>query len=587
MVLQTQSKEQPNTAAGRDDGAKRLVPTSSSSGDAQPELAPCISDESAWCENGGVGQSLLLDNKENILRKVGVDLSSGDTKNNSNQEVMDYLLRYEAMVLQQDAEEMATLAYIRPLLERVQVLGDRKNNQQKSNHQLTTDPASSHNQDSDICQREITFGELKRALAILERQDRDSNSSNNNSSGDDLSDTTEIMTKDRQLMMILRMLTQKLGGDTNADSSDEDDERSITWAEVIHCYRVCIIGLLTLKDLPKPSIVRSRAKERILSQLSLFEIPAKQLQKSNANSADNWRSNDHMLDRSCRSISMTSTNGRDHVMSSKRASSKKLSSDKRNEIQILAVVVAFCLAATFGFLFGMNYNSKGSPSHSVMMDIPTDSPSTPLMNHDVQHELSATNYSQIIVQEIHDYDTDIANDTGIGNAANTLSTSRNIPVKRRRDGIPTLPSLSTAASSKPQKLHKFILKHAANPSLLKNETSVASQMAATAVVSTSTAATTATTSNSPIESQQSGTNNSPHVRLPHEQLLVSAGVGGAVGVLVTPQIISFGQYVANALSLGSLGIVPQSLIVVGAVAVASAAVKGVRFILDKYLHKKI
>ena len=157
------------------------------------------------------------------------------------------------MVLQQEAEEVATLTYIRPLLDRLQSLGKQ---QSASGSQLTFDTNKSNESlYSDLCQRSITYGEINRALDLLEGETPEK----------------QFITQDKQLMMILKLLTHK--------HSEAADDVPITWAEIIHCYRMCILGMSTLKHMPKDQYkaVRLRAKDRILSQLSLFELPSTKL----------------------------------------------------------------------------------------------------------------------------------------------------------------------------------------------------------------------------------------------------------------------------------------------------------------------
>lgn len=163
--------------------------------------------------------------------------------NRNNREALAYLLRYETMVRQQEAEDMATLAHLRPCLERLNELLPAELQQ----HHPDTDPHKKA--DTDIVwTREISYQSLRKALEVLELQG-----------------PTEFMTTDRQLMMILRLLTQS-DRETNA----------LTWAELVQCYKTCIVGMTTLQHLPNADETRQRARDRTLAMLALFE-PASRL----------------------------------------------------------------------------------------------------------------------------------------------------------------------------------------------------------------------------------------------------------------------------------------------------------------------
>jgi hypothetical protein len=161
----------------------------------------------------------------------------GETENRGD--AIAYLLRYETMVRQQEAEDMAVLAHIRPCVSRLlQLLGVQ--------HAMD---------DVQFVTQEISFQQLKQACNNLEEEQ-------------EKKQRTEFITSDRQLMMVLRLLTQKVSSDSTT---------CITWAEFIQCYKVCIAGMLTLQHLPPDSAVRERAKDRTLAMLSLFEPPSTQL----------------------------------------------------------------------------------------------------------------------------------------------------------------------------------------------------------------------------------------------------------------------------------------------------------------------
>lgn len=170
-----------------------------------------------------------------------VDTVRGNGK--EHRDALAYLLRYETMVRQQEAEDMATLSHIRPCVERLQELAGIENAQKSY--------ATWSDTTADVLTDVVSFAQLKTALDNLE-----------------CSTGTEFLATDRQLMMVLRMLTSK--------TTEMDADVKITWAEFLQCYKTCIVGMMTLQHLSS-SDDRSRARDRTLSMLSLFEPPSTKL----------------------------------------------------------------------------------------------------------------------------------------------------------------------------------------------------------------------------------------------------------------------------------------------------------------------
>ena len=177
-----------------------------------------------------------------------VDRVRSDNRN--NREALAYLLRYETMVRQQEAEDMATMSHLRPCLERLNELLPHEmrqyhhQQQQPDHHSDAGDSPSSTKDDPDtVWTRQFSYRGLRKALEVLESQG-----------------PTEFMTTDRQLMMILRLLTQS-----------EREKSALTWAELVQCYKTCIAGMTTLQHLPNADETRQRARDRTLAMLALFE----------------------------------------------------------------------------------------------------------------------------------------------------------------------------------------------------------------------------------------------------------------------------------------------------------------------------
>lgn len=181
--------------------------------------------------------STMDDNKPYLVGSTTEDDDSAVTHTNDqplvNRQAIAYLLRYETMVRQQEAEHMATLAHLRPLLESL------------SERQLISTLV-----DSDLnLEKEISFQQLKDALDTIEHSSH------------------SYMKTDLQLMMALKTMVVK---------NTEEENGSITWAEFMQCYKTIVAGMQTLQHIHEPNC-RARAKDRTLSMISLFEPPATKL----------------------------------------------------------------------------------------------------------------------------------------------------------------------------------------------------------------------------------------------------------------------------------------------------------------------
>lgn len=173
-----------------------------------------------------------MDSKRPSLVNADSDnsaMANNNMVNGVDRKAIAYLLRYETMVRQQEAEQLATVAHLRPLFD-----------------DFSPNGYSRLEEDIDL-EQEISLSQLKEVLQQLE---------------DD--DTESYMQTDRQLVMTLRTLTQKNG------------EGSITWAEFLQCYKTVISGMQTLQSVSAPDL-RARCKDRTLNMISLFEPPATKL----------------------------------------------------------------------------------------------------------------------------------------------------------------------------------------------------------------------------------------------------------------------------------------------------------------------
>jgi hypothetical protein len=184
-------------------------------------------------------------------------------------EALAYLARYETMVRQQEAEDMATLTYMKPCLERLRQLGEGLGS--------ATAPAAEVGIAMD---QMLTFRCLKVARDRLDEIERDFQRQRLEK---------EFLATDKQLLMVLRILTQDM---TDDNSSEDDLNATLTWAEFVQCYKVCIAGMLTLQQLATTTVpptksrcskggrsdadaasissLRSRTRDRTVSMMSLF-----------------------------------------------------------------------------------------------------------------------------------------------------------------------------------------------------------------------------------------------------------------------------------------------------------------------------
>jgi hypothetical protein len=176
-------------------------------------------------------------------------------------QALAYLLNYETMVRQQEAEDMAVLAHMRPCVARlVELMG--------ASPHAVPNRTDGWNHPSFLTQ-EISLSQLRNAVSQLEETTPDHH---------DMVAVPEFMTTDRQLMMVLRLLS-------SAAAAPNEQDVTLTWAEVIQCYKICIVGMVTLQHLPvfvesnangngtTLPHVRARARERTLAMLRLFLEP--------------------------------------------------------------------------------------------------------------------------------------------------------------------------------------------------------------------------------------------------------------------------------------------------------------------------
>ena len=175
-------------------------------------------------------------------------LTNMQKKNQTSTE--SFLQNYGTMMKQQETEYTVTLSYLRPLLRNLELLAWMETSERGPGQMITI--YGNDDDDEKCLSRELTYAELRRALEKLEK----------NSS-------YEYMTADSQFMLALRTLTSndQLVDGVNWNPSEE----SITWAEFVQCYRVCIVGMQALEKIPQPKDTRARARDRSLLMMRHFQ----------------------------------------------------------------------------------------------------------------------------------------------------------------------------------------------------------------------------------------------------------------------------------------------------------------------------
>lgn len=144
-----------------------------------------------------------------------------------------FLDSYEEMLRHQKDEMDITLYHLQPLLE----LLENKSSGGKSSP-VTATPFT----------REFTYASLKQALVQLKEDD-----------------SLRIASHDRQWKFVLQLLTE-----SDDEGTPTNNTESISWAEIVMCYRMCVLAMQTLNQTPEPNALRTRVRQRSLQMLSSF-----------------------------------------------------------------------------------------------------------------------------------------------------------------------------------------------------------------------------------------------------------------------------------------------------------------------------
>ena len=156
-----------------------------------------------------------------------------------------YLIRYEHMMKEQEMEQICTMSHVQSLLEILEDLLFEGQDKAYRNH-------TSRN-DENILLKEFSLKELKEVQEKIEH-----------------SNEFDIIKTDKQFLMVLEIICEDKNYCTAVDSSEKKQEK-ISWAEIIQCYRICVVGMQTLEIIGSHGTIRKRAKERTLAVLSLYQ----------------------------------------------------------------------------------------------------------------------------------------------------------------------------------------------------------------------------------------------------------------------------------------------------------------------------
>lgn len=250
---------------------------------------------------------------------------SSPSKTSSDRSALAYLLRYETLVRSQDVEDAATSDHLRPLFDRLMDLGsdsactaDNGKTLSKAvdadipglipSHSASTDEGDLAAAAGTISVEHIlTYAAMRVALAKLDAEASMAPSDAKYSNGGD--GTSEVLTTDRQCMLLLRTIVDANGSPSNDDESG--NPAGLTYAEFLQVYKVIVGGMQTLQRIPKKegddagstassiskNDTRLKIRERTLNLIKLF---------GPSNAANNKSTNNNPLDDASCSSSVSS-----------------------------------------------------------------------------------------------------------------------------------------------------------------------------------------------------------------------------------------------------------------------------------------
>jgi hypothetical protein len=154
-----------------------------------------------------------------------------------------FLIRYEHMMKEQQKEQISTISHLQFFLELlIDLQLDGKDGVYR--HQRFDE------NEGNCLLIEFSIEDLKQAQRKLKNSEK-----------------YDIVKTDKQFLMVLDILCEDNDNSPKLFSS-EKKQKQISWAEIIQCYRYCVVGMQTLEIIGSESSIRKRTKERTLALLS-------------------------------------------------------------------------------------------------------------------------------------------------------------------------------------------------------------------------------------------------------------------------------------------------------------------------------
>jgi hypothetical protein len=123
--------------------------------------------------------------------------------------------------------------------------------------------------------KEFRIVDLKQIVSTIQQQQQQQQETTTKD------DKYKLMKTDQQFMFVLKTIVcssfvyeEEDDVDTYCGNTKLSQEESISWGEFLQFYRMCVVGMQTLEELPTGSSIRNRAKARTLRMLSLFGTPS-------------------------------------------------------------------------------------------------------------------------------------------------------------------------------------------------------------------------------------------------------------------------------------------------------------------------
>jgi hypothetical protein len=156
-----------------------------------------------------------------------------------------FLNRYERMMIEQEKEQDCTISHLQFFFELLTELQlDGQNGLHR--HQM----AGGNN--SDFLLTEFSVEDLKQAQKKL-----------------NTSEKYDVAKSDKQLLMVLDILCKD--EEKYAETQNlEEKRKKISGAEIVQCYRNCVVGMQTLEMIGSHGTIRRRTKERTIALLSAY-----------------------------------------------------------------------------------------------------------------------------------------------------------------------------------------------------------------------------------------------------------------------------------------------------------------------------